>query len=104
MCIPHDCHMYSAGAPVREEWMLPILLMFNGEPEVTEDGDLVYVFPELMATADGSAADGSAADGVPPPEVRALSGPALSDPALSGPALSGSSLQVLNLPYLATPS
>ena len=50
------------GAPVSESWMLPILLQFNGEPVVTDEGDLVYVFPELMATAsDGDGADGSLA-------------------------------------------
>jgi hypothetical protein len=47
------------GAPVSEDWMLPILLQFNGEPVVTDDGDLVYVFPELMATADGEGAAGA---------------------------------------------
>jgi len=36
------------GAPVREDWMLPLLLQFNGEPVVTDDGDLIYIFPELM--------------------------------------------------------
>ena len=40
------------GAPVSEPWMLPILVQFNGEPVVTDDGDLIYVFPELMSTAD----------------------------------------------------
>lgn len=40
------------GAPVSEGWMLPILLQFNGEPKVTDNGDLVYIFPELMASAD----------------------------------------------------
>ena len=28
--------------------MLPLLLQFNGEPVVTDDGDLIYIFPELM--------------------------------------------------------
>ena len=49
-----------AGAPVREDWMLPILLQFNGEPVVTDEGDLVYVFEDLMSTAE----DGSAVAGV----------------------------------------
>ena len=38
------------GAPLREDWVLPVLLQFGGEPVVTEDGDLIYIFPELMAT------------------------------------------------------
>ena len=40
------------GAPVREDWMLPLLIQFKGEPVVTEEGDLIYSFPELMATAE----------------------------------------------------
>ena len=48
------------GAPLREEWVLPALLQFGGEPQVTDDGDLVYVFPDLMLTAaDDAAATGS---------------------------------------------
>lgn len=43
--------------------MLPILLQFNGEPVVTEDGDIVYVFPELMASADDEVADALGAAG-----------------------------------------
>ena len=43
------------GAPVREDWMLPLLLQFNGEPVVTEAGDLIYRFPELMSTAAAAA-------------------------------------------------
>ena len=31
--------------------MLPLLLQFNGEPVVTEEGDLIYRFPDLMPTA-----------------------------------------------------
>lgn len=47
------------GAPISEPWMLPVLLQFNGEPTVTEEGDLIYVFPELMASA-GSGGSGAA--------------------------------------------
>ena len=40
--------------------MLPLLLQFNGEPVVTEEGDLIYRFPELMPTAStGVARDGA---------------------------------------------
>ena len=34
-----------------EEYMLPVLTRFNGQPEVSPDGDIVYHFPELQATA-----------------------------------------------------
>jgi hypothetical protein len=30
---------------------LPIVTQLNGEPKVTDDGDIVYVFPELQTTA-----------------------------------------------------
>jgi len=44
---------------VDESFMLPILTALRGEAVVTEDGDIVYVFPELSATTaeiDASAA------------------------------------------------
>lgn len=34
-----------------EEYMLPVLTRFNGRPEVSPDGQLVYHFPELQTTA-----------------------------------------------------
>ncbi|MFS8867612.1 hypothetical protein [Synechococcus sp. H65.1] len=41
------------GSPALEyeDYMLPILLKFDGQPEVSEDGDIVYRFPELQVTA-----------------------------------------------------
>jgi hypothetical protein len=33
-----------------EEYMLPVLTRFNGRPEVSPEGDLVYHFPELQTT------------------------------------------------------
>jgi len=36
---------------VKESFMLPVLTRFNGEPQVTEDGDIIYVFPELQTSA-----------------------------------------------------
>ena len=35
----------------REDWVLPALLQFGGEVEVSDEGDLLYSFPELMLTA-----------------------------------------------------
>lgn len=34
-----------------EDYMLPVLSRFNGMPEVSPTGDLVYYFPELQVTA-----------------------------------------------------
>ena len=34
-----------------EEYLLPVLTRFNGRPEVSPTGDLVYHFPELQTTA-----------------------------------------------------
>ncbi|MFS8900612.1 hypothetical protein NW845_04415 [Synechococcus sp. H60.2] len=41
------------GSPALEyeDYMPPILLKFDGQPEVSEDGDIVYRFPELQVTA-----------------------------------------------------
>ncbi|MGK7892909.1 MAG: hypothetical protein AB4372_04505 [Xenococcus sp. (in: cyanobacteria)] len=34
-----------------EDYMLPILIRFNGYPEVSSKGELIYYFPELQVTA-----------------------------------------------------
>ncbi|WP_026079988.1 hypothetical protein [Spirulina subsalsa] len=34
-----------------ESYMLPVLAHFNGYPEVSEQGELIYYFPELQVTA-----------------------------------------------------
>eukprot|EP00978_Attheya_sp_CCMP212_P018246 scaffold49615_cov45-Attheya_sp.AAC.1 len=36
---------------VDESFVLPIVSKLNGEPRVTDDGDIVYVFPELQVSA-----------------------------------------------------
>lgn len=40
---------YDTGV-VDESFMLPALTRFQGHPEVTEDGDIIYVFPSFMTT------------------------------------------------------
>lgn len=35
---------------VREGWVTEALVRLGGEPVVTPEGDIIYVFPELMAT------------------------------------------------------
>ncbi len=34
-----------------EDYMLPVLTRFNGVPEVTESGQIIYYFPDLQVTA-----------------------------------------------------
>lgn len=34
-----------------EDFMIPVLSRFNGQPQVTEKGDIIYHFPELQVTA-----------------------------------------------------
>ncbi|GAB4360827.1 MAG: hypothetical protein Fur0042_30300 [Cyanophyceae cyanobacterium] len=36
-----------------EDYMLPVLLRFDGHPEVSDRGDLIYRFPALQITAQG---------------------------------------------------
>lgn len=38
-------------AVVDESFVLPVLTRLNGRPEVTPDGNIVYVFPDLMTSA-----------------------------------------------------
>jgi hypothetical protein len=40
----------SSSAYVNEGFVLPIVTQLNGEPQVTENGDIVYVFDELQTT------------------------------------------------------
>jgi hypothetical protein len=51
-----------------EEYMLPSLVRFNGNPEVTPDGQFVYHFPELQQMADTRTSE-------PLPYLRELSWP-----------------------------
>jgi len=45
-------YMDELGAdPDDEDYMLPVLLRFNGTPEVSPNGELVYRFPELQVRA-----------------------------------------------------
>ncbi|KAL7540748.1 hypothetical protein ACHAXR_012987 [Thalassiosira sp. AJA248-18] len=41
---------------VDESFVLPIVTQLDGEPQVTEDGDIVYIFPELMTSASSKSA------------------------------------------------
>jgi len=43
----------ASGGIVKEDWVLPVVLQLDGEPTVTEDGNIVYAFPvSRLATYD----------------------------------------------------
>lgn len=42
---------YTGIDPKNEDGVLPVLVRFNGQPEVTEAGNIVYVFPDMSVTA-----------------------------------------------------
>lgn len=42
---------YTGADPKDEDAVLPVLVRFNGNPEVTENGNIVYVFPEMQTGA-----------------------------------------------------
>lgn len=48
---PYLDNLGSGYANEYEEYMLPVLTRFNGRPEVSPEGGLVYHFPELQTTA-----------------------------------------------------
>lgn len=43
---------YTGSHPRNEDGVLPVLVRFDGKPEVTEKGDIVYLFPSLQVSAD----------------------------------------------------
>lgn len=42
---------YTGSDPKNEDAVLPVLVRFNGKPEVTDTGNIVYTFPELQVSA-----------------------------------------------------
>ncbi|MBX9669561.1 MAG: hypothetical protein K2X93_18200 [Candidatus Obscuribacterales bacterium] len=42
---------YTGGLPGNEDSVLPVLVRFDGRPEVTEGGDIIYLFPSMQITA-----------------------------------------------------
>lgn len=42
---------YTGADPKNEDGVLPVLVRFNGTPEVTESGNIIYLFPSLQVTA-----------------------------------------------------
>ncbi len=47
---PYLDDLGDSSAQEYEEYMLPVLSRFNGRPEVSPEGELVYHFPELQTT------------------------------------------------------
>lgn len=39
---------YMGNSCKNEDWMLPVLVHFNGAPDVTETGNIIYVFPSFV--------------------------------------------------------
>lgn len=54
---------YTGADPKNEDGVLPVLVRFNGRPEVTESGNIVYVFESMHATAADQKID-------PPPALQ----------------------------------
>ncbi|UWU51484.1 hypothetical protein APLC1_6444 [Limnospira platensis C1] len=48
---PYLDNLGNAYSQEFEDYMLPVLTRFNGQPEVSPEGQLVYHFPELQTTA-----------------------------------------------------
>jgi hypothetical protein len=42
---------YTGADPKNEDGMLPVLVRFNGKPDVTDDGHILYTFPSLQVSA-----------------------------------------------------
>lgn len=86
---PSNFNEQESSTLVNEQWMLPVVSKLNGVPSVTEDGDIVYYFPELTPTV--------------LPEAVGRSGGALSEQevqlcrATGGSLLAAGGLGVLNL-------
>jgi hypothetical protein len=50
---------YTGADPKNEDEVLPVLVRFNGSPEVTDEGFILYSFPSLQVTASGYGMSGS---------------------------------------------
>lgn len=45
---------FTGADPTNEDGVLPVLVRFDGKPEVTEKGNIVYLFPSLQVSAAGT--------------------------------------------------
>lgn len=46
--VAEDIAPYMEVTDKNEDWMLPVLVRFNGTPEVTDSGKIIYIFPALV--------------------------------------------------------
>ncbi len=51
---------YTGAEPTNEDAVLPVLVRFDGKPEVTDEGGIVYSFPSMQVSASGRDAHVSA--------------------------------------------
>lgn len=42
---------YTGAEPTNEDAVLPVLVRFDGKPEVTEEGGIIYTFPSMQVSA-----------------------------------------------------
>lgn len=45
---------YTGEDPSKEDWMVHVLQRFNGSPEVSEKGNIIYVFPAFQTNIKGA--------------------------------------------------
>lgn len=45
---------YTGEDPAKEDWMVHVLQRFNGSPEVSEKGNIIYVFPAFQTNIKGA--------------------------------------------------
>lgn len=55
---------YTGANPKNEDAVLPVLVRFNGQPEVTKSGNIIYTFPDFVPTT------GTIQTETPPPFLR----------------------------------
>lgn len=86
-------------AYVDESFVLPIVTQLNGEPRVTEEGDIVYVFPELQQSV---ATSSSTSSTTRRKSARSSEANILSRAGLRTNASAGEVQQLLNLNGIST--
>lgn len=87
----------TSDSVVDEGYMLPVLQRFHGHPEVTDDGDLVYVFPDFGLTG-SSRGTGASLDLAGPAASAAIREKELQlSEATDGQKLLAGGLGILNL-------
>lgn len=45
---------YTGQDPTNEDWMIGVLQRFNGSPEVSDSGNIIYIFPAFQSQAGGA--------------------------------------------------